>query len=69
MTEKYELVGIDGNAFSIMGYVAQAMKEQHFTKTEIDEYREEATSGDYSLLLCTSIDIIEVCNERFTEEA
>ena len=29
---KYNLVGIDGNAYSIMGYVTDAMKEEGFSK-------------------------------------
>ena len=33
----YTLVGVDGNAYSIMGYTAQAMRRNGFTKEEIDQ--------------------------------
>ena len=32
----YDLVGIDGNAFNVMGYVRRAMKECGFSKDEIE---------------------------------
>ena len=35
MKQKYNLVGIDGNAYSVMGYVIQAMKRERFSKSEI----------------------------------
>lgn len=61
---KYSLIGVNGNAFSIMGYVRQAMKETGFTKDEIEAYTKDATSGDYDHLLVVSIDMIDKCNER-----
>lgn len=61
---KYNLVGIDGNAYSVMGYVRSAMKEQGFTKAEIEEYTKDAMSDDYNHLLCVSMDAVEKCNER-----
>lgn len=60
----YSLIGVDGNAFSIMGYVRRAMKETGFTKDEIEAYTKDATSGDYDHLLVVSIDMIDKCNER-----
>ena len=62
--QKYNLVGIDGNAYSIMGYVTNAMKEEGFSKAERDEYLRDAMSSDYNHLLCVSIDYVEQCNER-----
>lgn len=64
---KYDLVGIDGNAFVIMGYVTGAMREQKFTKAEIDAYRANAMSSDYDHLLMVSVAKIEECNERAGE--
>ena len=61
--EKYCLVGIDGNAYSVMGYVKSAMREQGYTKAEQDEYLHDAMSDDYNHLLCVSMDYIEMCNE------
>lgn len=62
--QKYNLVGIDGNAYSVMGYVTNAMKEQGYTKAERDEYLHDAMSDDYNHLLCVSMDYIEMCNAR-----
>ena len=61
---KYNLVGIDGNAYSIMGYVTNAMKEEGFSKAERDEYLRDAMSADYNHLLCISVDYIDQCKER-----
>lgn len=48
-----ELVGHDGNAFSILGRVSRALRGGGATKEEVDEFMEEATSGDYDNLLQT----------------
>lgn len=60
---KYDLVGIDGNAFSVMGYVVSAMRECGFNKEEQNEYQKRAMSGDYDNLLCESVQMIDKCNE------
>ena len=60
---KYSLVGVDGNAFNIMGYVVSAMRECRFSKTERDAYVKDATSGDYNYLLRASAVMIDECNE------
>ena len=62
--DKYTLVGVDGNAFCVMGYVCSAMHEQKFTKQEVDAYLADAKSSDYNHLLCVSIEMVEKCNER-----
>ena len=41
MEERYTLVGVDGNAFAIMGYVLLAMKDEGFSKEERDEYKKK----------------------------
>ena len=64
MAEKYCLVGVDGNAYAVMGYVRNAMRECGFEKSEIDTYLQEAMSGDYNHLLYVSMDYVEKCNER-----
>jgi hypothetical protein len=61
---KYDLVGVNGNAFSVMGYVINAMKECGFSMQEIDAYRADATSGDYDHLLNISFEMVEECNSR-----
>lgn len=47
----YTIVGVDGNAYSIMCYVQNAMEECGCTKDEIDAYIADATSSDYRHLL------------------
>jgi hypothetical protein len=51
---KYDLIGINGNAFCVMGYVMNAMKECRFSKSDIDAYYKDATSSNYdrSSYLC-----------------
>ena len=64
MKERYTLVGVDGNAFAIMGYVLLAMKDEGFSKEEQDEYLEDAKSSDYDHLLCVSVEYIDRVNDR-----
>ena len=60
---KYTLVGIDGNAFSVMGYVRRCMRECNCTNEEMKDYTSRAMSSDYNNLLCVSIEIIDKLNE------
>ena len=46
-----KLSGIDGNAFSIMGTVAKALRKAGFPKEHVDKYIEESTAGDYNNLM------------------
>lgn len=62
--KKYCLVGVDGNAIAVMGYVSLAMQQTGFTIDEINSYRKEAMSGDYNNLLCVSKEYIDKCNQR-----
>jgi len=55
-----KLVGHDGNAFSIMGRVKQALKRAGADKEYIDRYLREATSGDYDHLLMVTMGYVEV---------
>jgi hypothetical protein len=55
-----QLVGEDGNAFAIMGRVASALKSAGVPQSEIDEYYEESTSGDYDKLLQTAVKWVAV---------
>ena len=60
---KYDLVGVDGNAFAIMAYVLKAMKECKMSKGEQLYYQIKATSSDYNNLLAVSIGMIDKCND------
>ena len=62
---KYDLVGVDGNAFSVMGYVLKAMKECGMSKEEQSDYQTKAMSGDYNNLLAVSVEMIDKCNEIY----
>jgi len=50
---KVELVGYDGNAFAILGRCRKAARRAGMTPEEINEFTNEATSGDYDHLLTT----------------
>lgn len=63
-----ELVGQDGNAFSILGRVAQAMRKAGLSDEEIAQFHDEATSGDYDNLLITVMDWVNVDNEDDEED-
>ena len=46
-----ELVGLDGNAFAVIGAFRRAAKKCGWTKQEIDDVTKDAMSGDYNHLL------------------
>lgn len=57
---KVKLVGKDGNAFAVMGFVTRAMRKAGCTKEDVDEYMNEAMSGDYDNLLRVSAATVNV---------
>jgi hypothetical protein len=56
---KLKLIGKDGNAFSILGRAKRALQKAG-RENEIEEYMEEATSGDYDHLLRVTMEWFEV---------
>ena len=62
MENKYSLVGVDGNAYSVMGYAKRCMREVGMNKEEQITYIEDATSDDYHHLLYVSIEMVDKCN-------
>lgn len=52
-TVNLNLVGINGNAYVIMGMFALKAKEEGWTKQEIDLVLYHAKQGDYDHLLAT----------------
>ena len=64
----FDLVGVDGNAFSVMGYVSNAMCRAGFSTKERDEYLADAQSSDYNHLLAVSVDMVEKVNEKLRQE-
>lgn len=53
------LLGIDGNAFSIIGNVKRALRRNGASSEYIEAYVKEATSGDYDHLLAASVEYLE----------
>lgn len=66
--KEYSLVGVDGNAYCLMGCTQEAMREQGFSKEEIDETMKEAMSGNYMHLVAVLNSKIYVCNERASKK-
>ncbi len=65
--KKFSLVGVDGNAFCVLGYMQDCMEKTNYNEDEIDKVVKEATSGDYNHLLGVCAGQIEECNERWDE--
>ena len=69
--DEYTLVGCDGNAFAVMGYVINAIRESGklvgrpacLTDSNIQNYKTLAMSGNYDELLCVSMQTLEDINE------
>lgn len=59
-----EMVGLDGNAFSLMGAFTRQARKEGWTKDEIDSVMNEATSGDYNHLLSTLSDHCDPTNDE-----
>lgn len=60
---KIQLIGEDsndGNAFSIIGRVCHVLRRGHVANSEIQEFVEEATSGNYENVLTTAARWVEV---------
>jgi len=55
-----KLIGHDGNAFSIMGRVKQALRCKGADREYIEKYLKEATSGNYNHLLSVSMEYVDV---------
>jgi hypothetical protein len=56
---RMELVGLDGNAFSIIGAFGANARRQGWTQQEINAVVKEATAGDYDHLLVTIASNVE----------
>ena len=52
---KLNLVGVDGNAFAVMGTWQRQARKEGWTKEQIDVVLEDAKSSDYNHLLATII--------------
>lgn len=50
---KFDLMSVDGNAYSLMGHFKVAARRQGWTHEEIRKVIDECTSGDYDHLVAT----------------
>ena len=46
-------VGVDGNAFALMGYWSRQARRQHWTSEDIEKVLDVCYEGDYSQLIST----------------
>lgn len=65
-TVQLTLVGLDGNAFNLLGKFQRAARRQGWTQEEIGMVFDRAKAGDYSNLLATLMDHCE--DERSDDE-
>ncbi len=68
-TVNLDLVGVNGNAFMIMGVFQRQAKREGWSKDEIDAVLKEAKSGNYDHLLATIINHCEVKDDEFNTES
>lgn len=59
--ERYSLIGVDGNAFAIMGYTSRALKRTGHANL-VEDMRKRATSGDYDNLIAVCQSYIDIAN-------
>lgn len=63
----YSLIGVDGNAFAIMGYTSRALKRTGH-RDLVGKMHEEATAGDYDNLIQVCMKYIDIANEEAEED-
>ena len=68
MTRKYyTLSGLDGNAYTLMGYTSRALKETGHSDL-VDTMQQEAKSGDYDHLIRVCLGYLDIANQSSKEE-
>lgn len=55
-----QLAGQDGNAFMVIGLCSKAARRAGLTQEQINEFADEAMSGDYDHLLATAMQYFDV---------
>jgi len=65
---KFQLVGVNSNAFGIMGAAQKAAKKAGLTEEQIEEYLTEAMSGDYNNVITTTLKYFGGNDDDMTEE-
>ncbi|MFD2916863.1 hypothetical protein [Psychroserpens luteus] len=59
-----DLVGVNGNAFAVMGVFRKKAKQEGWSPSEIEMVLAEAKSGDYDHLLATIMNHCEAKEEN-----
>lgn len=60
---RFTLVGVDGNAFCIMGYTAQCLRKAGLGD-KVSQMHKEATAGDYYNLIAVCDRYVEMANDK-----
>ena len=55
-----KLIGMDGNAFAILGHVCEALRRGGCSGEFVAAFRKEATRSDYNHLLAVCMETVEV---------
>jgi len=55
-----KLIGMDSNAFLILGIVKKALKKAGADQKYIEQYITEATSGDYDNVLTVTMEYVDI---------
>lgn len=63
-----DLSGPDGNAFAILGRVAQAMRAAGLPPLAVDQYLGDARTGDYRHLLTVTRRTVTVTDQPIEDE-
>lgn len=60
---KMELVGLDGNAFSLLGAFRKQARKQGWDLESIGKVSSHAINGDYNNLIATLVELTEADDE------
>ena len=67
--DPFTLVGVDGNIFAVIAYVADCMRQVHCDSYEIDAFRREVTHPDsYDSALRMCCEQVDECNKLYHEQ-
>jgi len=58
LPDGYDLVGVDGNAYAIMGYVKSALRKCRWSSEDINAVIAQMTASDYNNLIHVASRII-----------
>lgn len=53
------LLGVDGNAYAILGYTERQLKRASWPKEDIKQVMDAASSGDYNNVIATCMSVLE----------